>query len=44
VLEAIRRRRLDPRREAVIHYVGLMLILALVFYVTVTGDIGGHAT
>ena len=43
-LEAVRRRRVDPRREAVIHYVGLMLILALVVYVTVTGDIGGHAT
>jgi regulator of sigma E protease len=43
-LEAVRRRRLDPRREAVIHYVGLMLILALVVYVTVTGDIGGRAT
>ena len=39
VLEAIRRRRVDPRREAAIHYVGLMLILALVFYVTFTGDI-----
>ncbi len=44
MLEAIRRRRVDPRREAMIHYVGLMLILALVFYVTFTGDIGGHAT
>ncbi len=41
VLEAIRRRRVDPRREAVVHYVGLMLILALVVYVTI-GDIGGH--
>jgi regulator of sigma E protease len=44
MLEAIRRRRVDPRREAIIHYVGLMLILALVFYVTVTGDIGGRPT
>jgi len=44
VLEAIRRRRVDPRREAMIHYVGLMLILALVFYVTFTGDIGGRPT
>ncbi|HXA27202.1 MAG TPA: site-2 protease family protein [Candidatus Angelobacter sp.] len=44
ILEAIRRRRVDPRREAMIHYVGLMLILALVFYVTFTGDIGGRAT
>jgi regulator of sigma E protease len=42
-LEGIRRRRVDPRREAAIHYVGLMLILALVVYVTFTGDIGGHA-
>jgi regulator of sigma E protease len=44
MLEAIRRRRVDPRREAMIHYVGLMLILALVVYVTFTGDIGGRAT
>jgi regulator of sigma E protease len=43
VLEAIRHRRVDPRREAAIHYVGLMLILALVFYVTFTGDIGGRS-
>jgi regulator of sigma E protease len=42
-LEAIRRRRVDPRREAAIHYMGLMLILALVFYVTFTGDIGGRS-
>jgi regulator of sigma E protease len=44
MLEAIRRRRVDPRREAIIHYVGLMLILALVVYVTFTGDIGGRST
>jgi len=42
-LEAVRHRRLDPRREAAIHYVGLMLILALVFYVTFTGDIGSRS-
>ena len=43
VLEAIRHRRVDPRREAAVHYLGLMLILALVFYVTFTGDIGGRS-
>ena len=43
MLEAVRHRRVDPRREALIHYVGLMLILALVFYVTFTGDIGGRS-
>ena len=42
-LEAVRHRRVDPRREAAIHYLGLMLILALVFYVTFTGDIGGRS-
>jgi regulator of sigma E protease len=42
-LEAVRHRRVDPRREAAIHYAGLMLILALVFYVTFTGDIGGRS-
>jgi regulator of sigma E protease len=43
VLEALRRRRVDPRREAMVHYFGLMLILALVVYVTFTGDIGGRS-
>jgi regulator of sigma E protease len=43
VLEAVRRRRVDPRREALVHYFGLMLILALVVYVTFTGDIGGRS-
>jgi regulator of sigma E protease len=43
VLEGIRHRRVDPRREAAIHYVGLMLILLLVVYVTFTGDIGGRS-
>jgi len=42
-LEAVRHRRVDPRREAAIHYVGLMLILALVVYVTFTGDIGSRS-
>jgi regulator of sigma E protease len=43
VLEALRRRRVDPRREAMVHYVGLMLIMALVVYVTFTGDLGGRS-
>jgi regulator of sigma E protease len=43
VLEAIRRRRVDPRLEQMVHAAGLMLILALVFYVTLTGDIGGRS-
>jgi regulator of sigma E protease len=43
-LEAIRRRRLDPRREAAFHLAGLMLILTLAVYVTLTGDIGGRTT
>lgn len=41
VLEAIRRRPLDPRREVAIHYAGLMLILSLVVLVTVA-DVRGH--
>jgi regulator of sigma E protease len=44
VLEAIRRRRVDPRREAAFHLAGLMLILTLALYVTLTGDIGGRST
>ncbi len=37
-LEWIRRRRLDPQREALVHMVGLALILMLAFYATY-GDI-----
>ncbi|HVA20772.1 MAG TPA: site-2 protease family protein [Candidatus Micrarchaeia archaeon] len=37
-LEWVRRRRLDPQREAVVHMVGLALILMLAFYATY-GDI-----
>ncbi|HUY61522.1 MAG TPA: site-2 protease family protein [Candidatus Dormibacteraeota bacterium] len=37
-LEWIRRRRFDPRREAMVHLVGLALILMLAIYVTY-GDI-----
>jgi regulator of sigma E protease len=44
VLEAIRRRRVDPRREAAFHLAGLMLILTLAVYVTLTGDIGRGTT
>ncbi len=33
-LEWIRRRRLDPQREALVHMVGLALILMLAFYAT----------
>jgi regulator of sigma E protease len=43
VLEAARRRRVDPRLEQMVHAAGLMLILALVVYVTLTGDIGGRS-
>ncbi|HUY96119.1 MAG TPA: site-2 protease family protein [Verrucomicrobiae bacterium] len=37
-LEWVRRRRLDPQREALVHMVGLALILMLAFYATY-GDI-----
>jgi regulator of sigma E protease len=38
VVEAIRRRRLDPRREALIYAVGLALVLVFAVYVTI-GDV-----
>lgn len=38
VLEAVRRRRLDPRREALIYAVGLALVLLFAVYVTI-GDV-----
>lgn len=38
VIEAIRRRRLDPKREALIYAVGLALVLVFVIYVTI-GDV-----
>jgi regulator of sigma E protease len=38
LLEAIRRRRLDPRREAMIYAVGLAVVVVFVIYVTI-GDV-----
>ena len=38
VLEAIRRRRLDPRREAMIYAIGLALVVIFAIYVTI-GDV-----
>jgi regulator of sigma E protease len=38
LLEAVRRRRLDPRREALIYAVGLALVVVFVIYVTI-GDV-----
>ncbi len=38
LIEAIRRRRLDPRREAMIYAVGLALVVVFVIYVTI-GDV-----
>ena len=38
IVEAIRRRRLDPRREALIYAVGLALVVVFAIYVTI-GDV-----
>ncbi len=38
LLEAVRRRRLDPRREALIYAVGLAVVVVFVIYVTI-GDV-----
>ena len=38
LLEAVRRRRLDPRREALIYAVGLAIVVVFVIYVTI-GDV-----
>jgi len=38
LIEAIRRRRLDPRREALIYAVGLAIVVVFVIYVTI-GDV-----
>ncbi|HSP65235.1 MAG TPA: site-2 protease family protein [Candidatus Deferrimicrobium sp.] len=38
LLEAVRRRRLDPRREALIYAVGLAIVVLFVIYVTI-GDV-----
>jgi len=35
LVEAIRGRRLDPRRERVIHLIGFFFLLALLFFLTV---------
>lgn len=38
LLEAVRRRRLDPRREALIYALGLAIVVVFVIYVTI-GDV-----
>jgi regulator of sigma E protease len=38
ILEAIRRRRLDPRREALIYAIGLAMVVLFAIYVTI-GDV-----
>jgi regulator of sigma E protease len=38
LVEAIRRRRLDPRREALIYAIGLAIVVVFVIYVTI-GDV-----
>jgi regulator of sigma E protease len=38
VVEAIRRRRLDPRRELLIYAIGLALVVVFAIYVTI-GDV-----
>ncbi len=35
LIEAVRRKRIDPRKEGMIHLIGMALILALMFLVTV---------
>lgn len=39
LLEAVRRRRLDPRHEALVYAVGLAIVVLFVIYVTI-GDVG----
>jgi regulator of sigma E protease len=39
LLEAVRRRRLDPRREALIYAIGLAIVVLFLIYVTI-GDVG----
>jgi regulator of sigma E protease len=38
IIEAIRRRRIDPRREAAVHAVGLAVLILLFVFITI-GDI-----
>ncbi|MEO8899735.1 MAG: site-2 protease family protein [Candidatus Dormibacter sp.] len=39
LIEAVRRRRLDPRREALIYAISLAIVVVFVIYVTI-GDVG----
>jgi len=39
ILEAIRHKRISPEREAIVHFVGMMLLLALMVLITIQ-DIG----
>jgi len=34
VIEAIRRKRVDPKKEGVVHWIGLMALLALMLFIT----------
>ena len=40
MIEAIRRRRVDPQLEARIHFAGLAVIIMFSVYITIFGDIG----
>lgn len=40
VLEAVRRRRVDPKIEAMVHVAGLAVIMSFAIYITIFGDIG----
>ena len=35
ILEAIRGKRISPEREAVVHFVGMMVLLALMVLITI---------
>jgi hypothetical protein len=40
MIEAVRRRRVDPKIEAMVHAAGLAVILSFAVYITIFGDIG----
>jgi regulator of sigma E protease len=35
ILEAVRGKRISPEREAVVHFVGMMVLLALMVLITI---------
>ena len=39
IIEGVRHRRVDPRKEAMVHAAGLALVVSFALYITIFGDV-----